>query len=218
MTIDLAALRHATDEYAAAIARVTALYLDSNQGFANNTARLDEGQRQALVGLRKSDPSHATRAHVDSLDYLYGKGDPSDPSNVLLHWSTQGQFRARNEVHGSNRRLIGQLCLVLTFEYWEGEYRQRIAEALGRPRKELTEPILGDLRLIRNDVVHHRGILTERTARRLLVIEGLDIGDEVSFDDEAFHSIIHDIRAFLDRLILEATGVDPEYRALHHIE
>ena len=119
MTIDLAALRHATDEYAAAIARVTALYLDSNQGFANNTARLDEGQRQALVGLRKSDPSHAKRAHVDSLDYLYGKGDPSDPSNVLLHWSTQGQFstqrgtRIQSQAHrsamsGTDLRILGR--------------------------------------------------------------------------------------------------------------
>ncbi len=142
MTIDLADLRHATDEYAAAIARTTALYLDCNQGFANNVEKLDEGQRQALAGLRKTDPSHATRDHMDSLKYLYGKGDPNDPSTVLLHWSSQGQFRVRNEEHGANHRLIGQLCLVLTFEYWEGEYRQRIADVLGLERKELTDWVI----------------------------------------------------------------------------
>ena len=50
------------------------------------------------------------------------------------------------------------------------------------------------------------------------MIEGLREGHGISFDDEAFHSIIHEIRAFLDRLVLEATGIDPEYRALRHIE
>lgn len=214
---DSAGLRVLTDAFVAAIDAATGLYHDCTQGFAQNLKQLEEGQQRSLAGFMKSDPALATGEHVDSLGYSYGKGDPNDPGNVLFYWSTQGEFKARHQPGGTNHKLITQFCLVLVFAYWEEQFRRPITMALGLVPEAWTEPIMGDLRLLRNDIIHNRGVVTDKTATRLEVIQGLSQGQEILFDDEGFHSIIREVKAFLDRVVTKATGDDPQYRTIWHI-
>ncbi len=59
---------------------------------------------------------------------------------------------------GAVARLLGQQWVVTVFAVWNDDYRKRLAEALNVKDKTITYPALGDLRLYRNDIVHHRGI------------------------------------------------------------
>lgn len=66
-----------------------------------------------------------------------------------------GEFRRRNRKGGPNHTRAAQLLILLMYEYWESEYRSSVAEALGKDKNDLKIPLMGDLRLLRHDVIHH---------------------------------------------------------------
>ncbi|HEY9295501.1 MAG TPA: hypothetical protein VIQ31_03850, partial [Phormidium sp.] len=47
---------------------------------------------------------------------------------------------------------------ISIYSYWEDYYRNKIAELLSKKKNDLKEPIMGDLRLVRNSIIHHRAI------------------------------------------------------------
>jgi hypothetical protein len=136
----------------------------------------------------------------------------------MLHRTTQGQFKARNDTGGSNYRLLSHNFIVFAFHLWEQEYRPRIATLLSIEAEELKIPILGDLRLLRNEVLKHRGVLTEKVRMRLEVIGGLQAGQVINFAEDDIEQLIRGIKAALDDMVLSATGTDPEFRTVWHVE
>ncbi len=69
--------------------------------------------------------------------------------------------------------MITQQWLVYLFSAWEDEYRKRLATAHGRTDKnDLQFPLLGDLRHLRNDIVHHRGIASGDNTGKCTVLQG----------------------------------------------
>lgn len=144
------------------------LYLDATMGFAHNAEEIAKGQRSGSQQLGMS---------IDELDkreiYL-GRGRPSDPDSILQHAATQGSYKARNTRGGTNFILMAQVVIVLIFEYWETEHRGRIASAIGLANQsQLKIPILGDLWLLRNDVIHRKGFVSSRTEEKLKVSQAL---------------------------------------------
>src|SRR5690349_13836078 len=83
---------------------------------------------------------------------------PKDPG-----WLPRTEWRLSDAVRqvqddGPVETLLGQQWIVSVYALWEEEYRPRLAEAHGRTPTEETYPLLGDLRRLRHDVIHHRGI------------------------------------------------------------
>lgn len=61
---------------------------------------------------------------------------------------------------------ITQQLVVTLYTGWEHHHRDRIASAHGVDRSEILHPYFGDLRLLRHDIVHHRGTAsTEHSVR-----------------------------------------------------
>lgn len=193
------------------IDRAYGLYLDARLGFLAN-ADMVLSVHKGLVGKL------APGTDLDSLPYMAGRGDPNDPANVVQHQTTQGQFRDRNRGGGDNHVLMGQMLIVLIFSFWEHEYRPRLAAALGHSEaSELKIPLLGDLRLLRHDIVHHRGILQADTVRRLQVIPGMAAGVRIEVNEIGIEALVRGLKIAFDQVVVDAGGADPNHRKLWRV-
>ena len=107
---------------------------------------------------------------TDDNRFFYTLGDPLSTENLLLHETTQGDFKARNRDEGPNYVLLARFLIVILFELWETGYRSDIAKAADIPRSELLLPVFGDLRLLRHEILHNKGRLTPEIAQKLEVV------------------------------------------------
>lgn len=82
------------------------------------------------------------------------------------------------------QRLTRQLIVTIDTA-WEEEFRERIARARGLESKSaVTAAFFHDLRRLRNDIVHHRGIATDRNAARCTTLpRRFGAGDPIYLDD-----------------------------------
>jgi len=205
-------LLEATREFAHRLDELYGLYLDASTGFKANVAGIKERQEARVQ-------QGASLAELDQLRFFYGRGDPNKPTSYVQHQTTQGQYKARNDVGGANYRLLSQTFIVFVFHLWDNEYRQNFAQLLGmKEAEELSLPILGDFRLLRNDILKHRGVLTEDKSRRLEVIDNLVVGQGITFSADDIEQLVRTIKASLDNMVLSATGIDPEFRKVWRLQ
>ncbi|MBK6674617.1 MAG: hypothetical protein IPG49_14555 [Proteobacteria bacterium] len=141
------------EEYLAAVNGVFGLYYDSQRGFQ---LVFEEAERVRQFALHKF--HKATPEKLDATTVLYSRGLPSDPRYMPLHTVTQADLRARNRQDGFNSKMLGNMCLVMIFEYWETEYRRRIADELRISKDALMVDTIGDIRLFRNSILHHSAV------------------------------------------------------------
>ena len=187
-------------------------YLDSIVGFDSNARILSESQEK----LQHELPPESDQ---DSCRFIYGDGDPTREPSRVQHITTQGAFKSRNVRGGKNHVRAAQLLVVLIFEFWESDYRARIAMALKLPNQNaLKIPILGDLRVLRQDVIHHGGIIRKETTRKLKVISGLRAGNELVLDAQNVEHLVVAVKAALDELMRETGLPDPEFRKTLQIQ
>ncbi|TWP32105.1 hypothetical protein [Leekyejoonella antrihumi] len=69
--------------------------------------------------------------------------------------------------------------LALMFARWEAHYRPAFADANGVDQKEVHSDVIGDIRNLRNGVIHHRGIATAKNTGRCKVLTKFSVGDKV---------------------------------------
>lgn len=92
--------------------------------------------------------------------------------------------------NGPVEALLGRQWIVAVYALWEEEYRPRLAKARGRSQAEEMYPLLGDLRRLRNDVVHHRGMATASGAGRCEVLRWFQPGEVILVDGQHFGEFI----------------------------
>ena len=209
---NLAELGSHVAAYVTSVDELYGHYLDSTMGFVANHKRMVEGQERARAEVPQ-------QTDLDSLDFFYGHGNPNDPSNRLLHRTTQGDFKRRNAKGGRNHMRAAQLLVALLYSFWEHEYRPRLAASLGlADADELKIPLFGDIRALRRDVIHHHGVVTKETAAKLSVLAGFHEGKEITLTEGDVEALIRSIKAAMDELVVEAGGPDPLHRTLWHVQ
>ena len=133
---------------------------------------------------------------IDDLDrkhFLYGDGDPRSPNTKIRHKTTQGQFKARNAKGGQNEQLLGNLCLVLLYQYWEDFYRGLIADSVGMKKKDLLVPVMGDVHRLRRSIVHH-GSIALPDVESCEVLKWFHADEAILIDEPKFRQMIDEIR------------------------
>lgn len=85
---------------------------------------------------------------------------------------------------GGYTRSASQSWAVSMFTLWEETHRKRLAEIANVDVSAVTSPIFGDIRHLRNDVVHHLGVATKGNAGRCAILTDFEVGDqiEITFD------------------------------------
>ena len=179
------ALSDVVAEFTGRVDELYGLFLDARMAFTHSRDRL----QRILIETTTSGGSRFT----------FGAGKPEQ--GEILHSATVGDVLARMADGGKNQTLIAQYLLVLVFQVWEAEYRPRIASAVGVETNDVRVPILGDLRLLRNDTLHHRGVLRAESARKLEELASVvKAGQEIRLDRLQVNDIVRRIYESMDSL------------------
>jgi len=132
--------------------------------------------------------------------YIFGKGDPNLPNSIELYRCTQGEYKERNSEKGINSRSVGNMCVIAIYQYWEDYFRQKIANLLNRTNKnELASDIMGDLKILRRSIIHHRGIALKEVENCKL-LRWFKEGDDIFIDKDMMKDIIFQVKSYLRAL------------------
>jgi hypothetical protein len=178
------------------------LYLDAETAMIAYATNLQKIQEQVSIQTGLS------VAELDARVFSYGRGDPSDPNSVHLHAVTQGGMIARNAKGGENHVILGQRFVVDIYTYWEDGYRSRIADALGVSRSTILADIFGDVRHIRNSIIHHRGIALP-DVENCKILNWFKKGDVIQISSSKFETMVIEVRKWLEAFGSEKTGSSP---------
>ena len=157
-------------------------------------------QLTTINQFRSTHPELASIQYLDSTEYIFGKGDPNLPTSVKLYRCTQGEYKERNSERGMNARFIGNMCVIAIYQYWEDYYRQKIAGFLNRISKnELTSDIMGDLKVLRRSIIHHRGVALQEVENCKL-LHWFKKDEEIFIDRNMMQDIVSQVKAYLQEL------------------
>lgn len=119
--------------------------------------------------------------------FLVGAGVP-DVGWILRFDGTAGARKYAEQLGPGGptvQRITSQLIVTIDTA-WEEEFRGRLARASGlSSRREVKAAFFADLRRLRNDIVHHRGVTTaENGARCTTLRRSFAPGDPIYLDDQ----------------------------------
>jgi hypothetical protein len=184
------------DQFNAVVDSIYGVYLDSTRGFQLARKDIDETQQKTIEKFQLTHPQFANLAYLDSAQMLYGKGDPNQPGAVLLHRCTQAQFKSRNEPGGDNYRFVANVSLVALCQYWEDFYRGELASATGIAKNDITADVMGDIRYLRQSIIHNSGIATSDVAK-CRILRWFTPGELIYIDADKFETLISEVKKFI---------------------
>jgi hypothetical protein len=175
------------EEFTDIIDKIYGVYLDSKTGFVQNKVLIEKTQKETI---RKG---QATQKYLDSCFMIYGIGDPNIKTSYPLHRCTQMEYKLRNSEEGLNSTVLGQLCIVLVYQYWEDFYRNKIAQIFKWEKNQIPSEIFSDLRIFRKSIIHHRGIALKEI-EKCKKFNWFKEGQEIQFSSNQIEEIIRKIK------------------------
>lgn len=162
-------------EYIKIVDAIYGVYLDGVQGFHSARKTFEDAQTSTLARNKKLEsirPNNSSTKHnlsieeLDSSCLIYSKGTRGEADYRVLHYCpTQAQYKKRNSPDGENYRFIGNMALISIYEYWENSCRNKLANHHKVEQSKIISQIFGDLRLLRNSIVHQKGIASANVER-----------------------------------------------------
>lgn len=146
--------------------------------------------------------SSITGESIDDLDrkpWTYGEGKPWESSSQWLHTVSQGELKDRLLPEGRNHVILGHVVITQIYQYWNDKYRGEIETALSLKKDELKANVFGDIRLMRNSIVHHGGVALKEI-ERCEIFQWFNEGDQISFTPEQIKLIIVGCLQVLEKL------------------
>lgn len=185
------------NEFGGIVNSIYGVYFDSTRGFSLVKEQLIKGQETTIQMMKKTNPELVVNIeYLDKRKLIYGKGDPNKPESEILQVSTQGELKARNEKGGANYKFIANMCLVSIYQYWEDEYRKKIEEALGLEENVVQSDIMGDIRWLRESIIHNKAIASKKV-RKCKVLKWFKKGAEITIDKDMFEEMVRQIYKFI---------------------
>jgi hypothetical protein len=190
-------MENCIDEFEDVVTSIYGVYLMSTQGFHLLVEELMKIQHMTINRLKGTHPERASVQYMDSTLYIFGKGDPNLPTSIELYRCTQGEYKERNSEKGINSRFIGNMCVIAIYQYWEDYFRQKIANFLNRTSKnELTSDIMGDIKILRRSIIHHRGIAL-KDVENCKLLRWFKKGDDIFIDKDMMQHIVFQVKSYL---------------------
>lgn len=127
---------------------------------------------------------------------------------------THSEFIENNRLGGLNHVLAAQQFVTNLYARWEHYHRIQIASALGmKCANELKVDIIGEIRELRNDILHHHGIIQNQTITKLRILAPFCVLDEqLCLSDCDVYEIVCNILTVLDDMVIKEVGEDPGWR------
>ncbi|MCZ6624519.1 MAG: hypothetical protein O7B35_09875 [Deltaproteobacteria bacterium] len=190
-------------EYISFVNEQVGTYMDALAGFAGHHTRVE---RQIH---RVSRPSKAGNNEKNESVVVWASyEDPTKPDIIHNRIIRAVDYVEANSPGGSNEQKHARAIVVFLFTYWEDEIRPRLARAKGIELKEIRSDIMGDMRVLRNVILHSKSILGPERHKELKKLGGMFAIDQplrLSYED--MHQIFVLIKQDCGRLMFEWLGV-----------
>lgn len=181
------------------------VYMDALAGFAGHRTKVE---RQ----IHRVNRPSGIKKHKDGKDIIVWSSyeDPSQPDIIHNRIIRAEDYIQANSPLGSNERQHSQAILVFLFTYWEDEIRPRLAAAVGKTSNDIRSDIMGDLRVLRNVILHSKGVIRpdkHGELRKLTSMFAPDMPVSSSYDD--MHKIFVYIKQDCAKMLTEYLGTEP---------
>lgn len=181
------------------------VYMNSIAGFAGAKIRME---RQVARVLRAQ--SRKTDARGDQVITHQSFEDPQRPDVIHSRIVTAENFIQENSLGAINQRQLSYSVIVFIFTYWEDEIRPRLAKTSSVEAKDIKCEIMGDLRCIRNSILHTKGVFTAEWHKKLVILKDcFPVDEQIEISYELMHQIFVKIKQGCAKLIFEWLGEDP---------
>lgn len=186
-------------EYIDFVNRQVGVYMDALAGFAGHHTRI-ERQVHRISRPVKSHIDNTGRPVVVYTSYE----DPAQPDIIHNRIIRATEYIAANSEGGSNEQQQAQAVLVFLFTYWEDEIRPRLAASKSVELEEIRSDIMGDLRILRNAILHSKGIIRPEKYKDLKKLSDMFVVDQpVHVSYEGIHRIFVLIKQDCARMLFE---------------
>ena len=99
------------------------------------------------------------------------------------------------------------MLLITIYQFWEDHYRQAFAAAVGKLKNKITSDFFGDIRYIRNGVVHHRNRATDEV-EKCKILKLFVPDQEIHLTTEQVKLVVRSVREALDDLRQRFVGLN----------
>lgn len=190
-------------EYIDFVNRQVGVYMDALAGFAGHHTRVERQVHRI---------NRAVNSHIDKTGQRVvvwaSYEDPSKPDVIHNRIIRANDYLAANSKDGSNTQQHSQAILVFLFTYWEDEIRPRLAISRDIELQEIRSDIMGDMRILRNVILHAKGIIRSDTHRQLKKLKDMFVVDQpIHVSYENMHKIFILIKQDCARMMFEWLGV-----------
>lgn len=186
-------------EYIDFVNRQVGVYMDALAGFSGHHARVE----RQVHRINRSVGSHIDSNGQRVIVYASYE-DPTKPDIIHNRIIRAVDYIAANSPGGLNEQQHSQAILVFLFTYWEDEIRPRLAKSKSVELQEIQSNIMGDLRILRNIILHSKGIIRSEKYNDLKILKDMFVVDQqvyVSYED--MHQIFVLIKQDCAKMLFE---------------
>jgi hypothetical protein len=180
-------------------------YMSALAGFAGHHARVSRQVHRA------NHPVATKPADRDGMPTVVWASyeDPTKPDIIHNQIIRSDEYLEANRPGGRNEQQHSRSILIFLFTYWEAEIRPRLARAKGVAPNDIQSDIMGDLRTLRNVILHAKGVLRpDKHASLRLLGDMFEADKELVFSYEGMHRIFVLIKQDCARLLFGWLGVE----------
>ncbi len=191
-------------QYIDFINRQVGVYMDALAGFAGHYTRVERQIHRVSRPVNSGIDSNGQRVVVWA-----SYEDPTKPDVIHNRIIRASDYIEANSEGGSNAQQLSQAVLVFLFTYWEEEIRPRLAALKNVKLQEIQSDIMGDLRILRNVILHSKGIIRSDKHKKLKKISDMFVVDQpVHISYESMHKMFILIKQDCARMLYEWLGIN----------
>jgi hypothetical protein len=181
------------------------MYMDAMSGFEGHRIYVE---RQVFRGNRPGRISRKANGLQSVMMESYE--DSTQPKVLISRIVKVEDFLAENSIRGRHEQQLADSTCVFIFSFWDEEIRRRLAESIGKQTDEIKSPAFGDLRLIRNAILHNKRIVGTADYRKLSVLQDIASPNvPLMIDYEKMHKLFVALKNAAARLMFEWRGTEP---------
>ncbi len=128
----------------------------------------------AALQLQRKEVESRLIVNPENPDPIVGwsGGDPNIPGEIKSRPGWRRSRYLKNTEHGGTcSRYLGWAWITLVFDRWEDDFRHRFAKEMNCSHSQVMCDAMGDLRHLRHDVTHNKGVATRRESGRCILLK-----------------------------------------------
>jgi hypothetical protein len=191
-------------DFIAFINQQVGVYVDACAGFSGNCVRVE---RQVFRIQKRVDKKIGPDGQP--IMVMASFENPTQPDVIHHRIIRADEFIHVNSEGGSNEQQLIQNVLVCLYTHWEDEIRPRLAAIKGVDKSEIKLDIVGDLRLIRNIILHAKGIVREDKHQEFKKIKDMfTVDQKIVLTNDNVHQIFVRLKQGAAEMIYSFYGID----------